>query len=57
MQVFDRWGGYIWGTNDTEEKWDGANRPMGVYVYTMHMRDPCNPKDEVSKNGTITLFR
>ena len=57
VQVFDRWGGYIWGTNDTEEKWDGANRPMGVYVYTMHMRDPCNPKDEVSKNGTITLFR
>jgi len=26
-------------------------------VYTMHMRDPCNPTDEVSKNGTVTLFR
>ncbi|MBK8581631.1 MAG: gliding motility-associated C-terminal domain-containing protein [Flavobacteriales bacterium] len=57
VQIFDRWGAYIWGTTDTEEKWDGANMPLGVYVYTMHMRDPCNPKDEVSKNGTVTLFR
>ncbi|MBK8580885.1 MAG: gliding motility-associated C-terminal domain-containing protein [Flavobacteriales bacterium] len=57
VQIFDRWGAYIWGTTDTEEKWDGANMPLGVYVYTMHMRDPCNPTDEVSKNGTVTLFR
>lgn len=57
VQVYNRWGEYLWGTKNTEEKWDGDNLPMGVYVYTMTMRDPCSPTDEVSKNGTVTLFR
>jgi gliding motility-associated-like protein len=57
VHVFDRWGHSVWSTTDTAAKWDGANLPMGVYVYTMTMQDPCNPTDEVSKNGFITLFR
>lgn len=57
VHVFDRWGAFIWGTDNTGEKWNGSNLPMGVYVYTMRMRDPCNPREEITKNGAITLFR
>ena len=57
VQVFNRWGEQIWGTIDTEEKWDGDNLPMGVYVYQMKMRDPCNPTVEVDRRGFVTLFR
>ena len=57
VQVFDRWGELLWGTKDTEEKWSGDDLPMGVYVYVVHMRDPCNPMDAVDKYGTVTLFR
>ncbi len=30
---------------------------MGVYVYTMQMRDPCSATDEIVKAGHVTLFR
>lgn len=57
VQLFDRWGASLWATTDTQARWDGAGLPNGVYVYTMRMRDPCEPKQVVSKNGFVTLVR
>lgn len=55
--LFDRWGSTIWSSNDTQAKWDGGSLPIGVYVYTMQYRDPCQPTDLVSSRGTVTLLR
>jgi gliding motility-associated-like protein len=55
--VFDRWGTILWSTKDTQAKWDGGGLPTGVYGYTMRMRDPCQPEDEIARNGIVTLLR
>lgn len=57
VQLFDRWGANLWATTDTQEKWDGSEQPMGVYIYTMRMRDPCEAAKEITKRGFVTLFR
>ncbi len=57
VQIFDRWGELLWTTTDTRENWDGDNLPTGVYVYVMHMRDPCDPRAELTRKGFITLVR
>ena len=57
VQLFDRWGANLWATTDTQEKWDGAEQPIGVYLYTMRMRDPCEGTKEITKNGFVTLVR
>lgn len=57
VQIFDRWGKLLWTTTDTFEKWDGAKLPLGVYVYVMHMRDPCDPRSELTRKGFVTLVR
>jgi len=57
LNLYDRWGASIWSTKNPLEQWDGAGLPMGVYVYTMQMRDPCSATDEIVKAGHVTLFR
>ncbi|MBP8879157.1 MAG: gliding motility-associated C-terminal domain-containing protein, partial [Flavobacteriales bacterium] len=57
VQLFDRWGVSQWASIDTQAKWDGSLLPVGVYVYTMRHRDPCEPTQEVARNGTVTLIR
>lgn len=57
LQLFDRWGTQLWASRDTQEKWDGAEVPSGVYIYTMRMRDPCEPTNEVAKKGMVTIVR
>lgn len=61
LMVFDRWGTLQWSSTDPTEQWDGTGNggtlPLGVYPYTMRMRDPCQPTNEVSSKGHVTLFR
>ena len=61
LRVFDRWGTELWGTIDPQEQWDGTAGgspvPMGVYAYTMRMRDPCEPTNQGTSAGHLTLFR
>ncbi len=57
LQIFDRWGEGLWRTTDTMDKWNGADLPTGIYVYTMRMRDPCEPTNEVARKGFVTLLR
>lgn len=61
LKVYDRWGAELWSTIDPEEQWDGeaggGQVPLGVYVYTMKMRDPCEPTNEITSTGHVTIFR
>lgn len=61
LLVFDRWGTQLWGTIDPLDQWDGTAGgsavPMGVYPYTMRMRDPCEPTNQITSKGHVTLFR
>lgn len=57
LVLYDRWGSTVWSTTDPQEQWDGGTTPMGVYPYTMRMRDPCEPTKEIAKTGHLTLFR
>lgn len=57
LRLFNRWGESVWATNRPEDQWDGAGSPVGVYVYTMKMRDPCSPTNEITKQGHVLLFR
>ncbi len=57
LRLFDRWGTDLWSTKDPQMKWNGSEMPNGVYIYTMQMRDPCEPTSEVSKAGHVILVR
>lgn len=57
LEIFDRWGHAHWRTTDTQERWNGASLPIGVYVYTMRMRNPCVPTEELTRKGTVALIR
>ncbi|MBK9177042.1 MAG: gliding motility-associated C-terminal domain-containing protein [Flavobacteriales bacterium] len=61
LVLYDRWGNNIWSTTNPLDQWDGAlsggQAPLGVYVYTMKMRDPCSPTNSIEKVGHMTLFR
>ncbi len=57
VDVYDRWGHLLWSAETPEQTWDGQGLPMGVYIYRMTMDDPCNPTDQLERNGFITLFR
>lgn len=57
LRLYNRWGESIWSTTNPQEQWDGAGVPMGVYIYTMKMRDPCSPTNEIVKRGHLTIFR
>jgi gliding motility-associated-like protein len=60
IQIFDRWGAFMWEGNSIAESWDGMSRdnvqaPEGVYAWKITARflDGHNYK----QGGTITLIR
>ena len=60
MQVFDRWGGRIFESDDISIGWDGTKNgkpfPVGVYVYRLTFRvDGVSEEQVVS--GTVALVR
>lgn len=57
LRIFDRWGTMLFETKDTKERWDGSSLPEGTYTYIFKMRDPCEPRRAITKNGFITLLR
>lgn len=57
LVLYDRWGRNLWSTVNPQEQWDAADVPMGTYVYTMKMRDPCQPTNSIEKVGHVTVFR
>ncbi|MFK7771704.1 MAG: PKD domain-containing protein [Saprospiraceae bacterium] len=60
FQVFDRWGGLLFQSNDINERWDGTSRgrkvPTGVVIYFLEF--PCHIDGTiVQKKGDITIYR
>lgn len=60
LTIFDRWGGQIFNTDDSNQGWDGRGgqfndlRPEGVYVYFLSIKDRDNK--EYQFRGTVTML-
>ena len=61
LNVTDRWGAEVWHTIDPQEQWDGkaggGPLPIGVYIYSLRMLDPCEPTNHLVTTGHVTLLR
>jgi len=59
FQVYDRWGGLIFSTNDFSKGWDGTYNgkllPQGGYAYYIQVVDDLGQKTE--RKGTVMLIR
>jgi len=55
MDIFDRWGGLVFSSQDARRGWDGGNAPAGVYVYRASYRVPRGERTEV--RGEVVLVR
>ena len=59
MSIFDRYGGKIFTTKNTEKGWDGnkGSQPMppGIYTYLVNIKSSNGAEEE--KRGSLTLIR
>ena len=59
LQIYDRWGGLVFETDNQERGWDGTAKgrklDAGVYVYKFRARLVSGEK--IEQAGNITLFR
>lgn len=59
--IYSRWGDMVFRTTNPHEGWNGTNQnsgpelPVGVYTYTIHVRDL--NFEVADKKGYITLYR
>jgi gliding motility-associated-like protein len=60
VQVFDRWGGKVWESNDVDGRWDGTINgdilPAGIYTYVIKTSDRISGEN-YDFNGTISLLK
>jgi gliding motility-associated-like protein len=58
FEVYDRWGGRMFYTEDPFAKWDGmfSGNPVGPGVYLYRLLFRCNGVDQV-RTGSITILR
>ncbi len=71
LKIFDRWGGLVWQTQDSEEYWTGGaredGRPLdeklffvrdGIYAFQVTYRDPTSVvRKIIQKTGHIKILR
>lgn len=55
LDVFDRWGNTVFSTTDTEEAWDPAVYPVGIYAYKAWLTE-WGPLEK-EYNGSFVLVR
>jgi len=62
LEIFDRWGGLMWRTDNPLKWWDGNHMnsnervKQGVYVYQFRLKHVNTFEPKVLK-GTVTLYR
>lgn len=60
FEVYDRWGGLVYTSNNINNGWDGtikgAAAPLGVYVYTIKLVNNATGS-RAQKSGNVTLLR
>ena len=58
LEIYDRWGNKVFGTNDETKGWDGKvsgeYAPVGAYIYQLKYRS--KQGEPVEKRGSITLM-
>ena len=62
MDIFDRWGGFIFHSDDLNTGWNGKynnnNCPLGVYIYVINYEGLVNDQTKkYTKTGSFTLVR
>ncbi len=60
FEVYDRWGGMVYTSNNINNGWDGTIKgnaaPLGVYVYTIKLINNASGSRS-QKSGNVTLLR
>ena len=62
IKIFNRWGQFVYESNDALKAWDGTNAktgaqvPDGVYTYTLNVNIPSSEK-YYEKRGSISIIR
>lgn len=60
FEVYDRWGGIVYTSNNINNGWDGTVKgtaaPLGVYVYTVKLINN-STGSRSQKSGNVTLLR
>lgn len=55
IEIYNRWGGLVFRTEELSFGWDGTNAPEGVYTCVVHYKQFGN-KEKTAK-GCVTLLR
>ena len=55
LDIFNRFGGLVFSSQDVQQGWDGSNAPAGVYVYKVRYRVPRGERTEIQ--GEVVLVR
>ena len=55
MEIYNRWGGLVFRTEELSFGWDGANATEGVYTCVVRYK-PRSGKEKIAK-GSVTLIR
>lgn len=55
LLIHDRWGREIFKTTDPYKGWDGLDTPIGVYAWSVRLRD--REGDVRQRQGHVTLLR
>ena len=55
MEIYNRWGGLVFRTEEKTFGWDGSNAPEGVYVVLVHYKTRGEKKKTVK--GSVTVIR
>jgi hypothetical protein len=56
LEIFDRWGGKIYSSNNPAEGWDGRDVNLGIYLYNLsYSYDGLDKR--ITKSGTITMIQ
>ena len=59
LEIFNRWGFFVWSTTDIDIQWDGTHEgepmPQDAYVYKWFLKDIYG--DHKTGVGTVTLVR
>lgn len=59
LEIYNRWGFFLWSTNDINTRWDGTHEgepmPQGAYVYKWFLEDIYG--DRQNGVGIVTLIQ
>jgi gliding motility-associated-like protein len=55
MEVYNRWGALVFRTSDPEGAWNGAQQPVGSYVWVLYYTD--SKKQARKQTGNLMLVK